>query len=1370
MPKKRSILDFPRNEAGLVDEFIGTAYDAMYAIYQNLDALLAVNLNMEEALKAAERAGVSALEAKAQADRAQKIVDDFEASGNFADFRTLGIYTAQFYGLVGGATKEESLAINKAIDACGKAGGGVVYVRAKNDGDPIYLNKPVQIEYDNVVLQFDSPILYGPKGTMRVSGNYKEIRRTELGQTDLIALLTNSTVDEVGEMQFTVRPGEGRFLVAGDRVTLRGENDATGNALEKQTVTIKSIVGDVISCYDVPELTFKAIYPDSEWEPDKTTGTTVSIVNYSAFTANTTGPNVLDVTVEDGSKFQVGELVYVSDARKERDLIQERDLVSAAVMEHAVIAKITGNVITFDKPLQRQYLRTFKGGISSLKAIFNSHIRIKELGWSAPQPDRKNSCIGINFGWKCSIKFDKMEGRTGRVGTAMRIAYSFDCEMFESEIHGGLSHASAESYGAVMYYSTFCRIRNSFATGSRHNYLIQTCVSCDILDNISTDDYISGIDLHGAGALNCRIMGNRISRSKQYAPDSSIGGGIRNGNTSHVIGDHGTLIYNNYIEGYNNRNDSNGLYQSAAIDVSPASQNVIVRDNHMVDCSIGFRHYRISPSITVQRVTNRIILIGNTFERISEKLIEMSLGSTVNTLVQELVLIDNKSVNNAKQFEINDVPKVRLINNQIIAPQVAAGVYGFSVTKCPDLVAVGNFAVEANRGFRIADCPGAKVFKNVLDLTREDVPFTASGSNNVGYVERGNTLADSGGSGATIQIGTVTTGVPGSDAQVTNSGTAQDAIFNFVIPRGAPGTGGGSGGDYSPGVNVQALDAMVGQVQRILYFNASGQLAQLNTGAEGRAVLALATTDDLKDRLGVSQVNNTPDMEKPVSTAMQEALGNKADINGPVFTGRPMTPNPAMPLNPAYAQQAAPAQWTLDQIAAAIAAMPSPSGNTTKMNIALLGDSLSSNNSLRGRWHTRGFLTWAQFLTSYKLDTSQALNKGVFGNTSTQIAARVSEITALKPDICLVEMGGNDVTQTAITIETMKANVDSVVAALTDAGITVLLCTIYPVANASSGTHYAKLMAFNQYIRTLQGYKKLVEVIDAYSICMDKTSPNKVNTAYTYDGTHPGCYGAYLLGRELAKSIEKMATRYSAPLLFTDRLDVAGIGADTLVPPNTLGNVFTNGLLEGTAGTLSGTGVSGVVPDGWTLDGTLSRGMTVVASAVAATVDQPAGIKFTLGGTVTASSADQSANAGVIYLGQMFGGTTDDLWRNTNLGKHFREKTFDMNCYVEYKNLVGIGGAGPAVHGWDSGDATGKGIIGVMVMSNEQNFPGAKGSVQSLLMPSGEFKGPLQIINEDMEKISRGVRPGFYIFGIPGQAVSGEIIIRQMNLKRHSAV
>lgn len=56
-----------------------------------------------------------------------------------------------------------------------------------------------------------------------------------------------------------------------------------------------------------------------------------------------------------------------------------------------------------------------------------------------------------------------------------------------------------------------------------------------------------------------------------------------------------------------------------------------------------------------------------------------------------------------------------------------------------------------------------------------------------------------GGTAATITVGTTTTGEPGTEASVTNSGTSTDAVFNFVIPRGADGPKGETGADGAIG-------------------------------------------------------------------------------------------------------------------------------------------------------------------------------------------------------------------------------------------------------------------------------------------------------------------------------------------------------------------------------------------------------------------------------------------------------------------------------------------------------------------------------------------------------------------------------------------
>ena len=49
------------------------------------------------------------------------------------------------------------------------------------------------------------------------------------------------------------------------------------------------------------------------------------------------------------------------------------------------------------------------------------------------------------------------------------------------------------------------------------------------------------------------------------------------------------------------------------------------------------------------------------------------------------------------------------------------------------------------------------------------------------------------GQAATVQIGTVTTGSPGSQASVTNSGSSSAAVLNFSIPAGQTGQQGPQG-------------------------------------------------------------------------------------------------------------------------------------------------------------------------------------------------------------------------------------------------------------------------------------------------------------------------------------------------------------------------------------------------------------------------------------------------------------------------------------------------------------------------------------------------------------------------------------------------
>ena len=67
------------------------------------------------------------------------------------------------------------------------------------------------------------------------------------------------------------------------------------------------------------------------------------------------------------------------------------------------------------------------------------------------------------------------------------------------------------------------------------------------------------------------------------------------------------------------------------------------------------------------------------------------------------------------------------------------------------------------------------------------------------------------GTAATIAVGTVTTGAAGTSASVTNAGTTSAAVFNFTIPRGDTGAGGGGSGTVtSVGLILPSLFSVAG--------------------------------------------------------------------------------------------------------------------------------------------------------------------------------------------------------------------------------------------------------------------------------------------------------------------------------------------------------------------------------------------------------------------------------------------------------------------------------------------------------------------------------------------------------------------------------
>lgn len=112
---------------------------------------------------------------------------------------------------------------------------------------------------------------------------------------------------------------------------------------------------------------------------------------------------------------------------------------------------------------------------------------------------------------------------------------------------------------------------------------------------------------------------------------------------------------------------------------------------------------------------------------------------------------------------------------------------------------------ETGKGFKVID------YYDSLELLQQNVPAPEPGDaygvgyfepydiyiygETAGWVNNGPLQGAQGpdGKAATITVGTVSTGEPGTQVSVTNSGTSTDAILNFTIPRGEKGLQGDTG-------------------------------------------------------------------------------------------------------------------------------------------------------------------------------------------------------------------------------------------------------------------------------------------------------------------------------------------------------------------------------------------------------------------------------------------------------------------------------------------------------------------------------------------------------------------------------------------------
>jgi acyl-CoA thioesterase-1 len=177
-------------------------------------------------------------------------------------------------------------------------------------------------------------------------------------------------------------------------------------------------------------------------------------------------------------------------------------------------------------------------------------------------------------------------------------------------------------------------------------------------------------------------------------------------------------------------------------------------------------------------------------------------------------------------------------------------------------------------------------------------------------------------------------------------------------------------------------------------------------------------------------------------------------------------------------------------------------------SVVLLGDSITQQQV----WFTAGAglagELWAE------------TNEGNPGESSAAIAARVAaDVVAVRPQLCMVLAGTNDVGETSPVAADTIRNLAAILAACRAANIPVILGTIPPRFNtagldALSTVQRAALVEVNAWIRA-QVDAPMVRVAD-WTVELSTGDGITPNTAYFTDHVHPNQAGGYVMAQVLA--------------------------------------------------------------------------------------------------------------------------------------------------------------------------------------------------------------------------------------------------------------
>jgi hypothetical protein len=588
----------------------------------------------------------------------------------------------------------------------------ILIVSSPIAGGSIYINSTVQIKKSGVVLKFASPVIFGPLGRIRTYGAYASTPASGFPH-----LTTNANAGDTA-----VIVTDRSYFAANTYIEIRGDHDITGAATWFDYALVTSVTpgsGTTGTLHLAAPLV-------NSYTVSYTSGSFTEVVAIAS-ALFTVSPNRGDrvAVVGSSASFVTGDYVQILDDSVTTSSAGASQPENYARREIAQVRSvIDGTHILFDRALHHSYTTGQNARIAKIAPVIDSHVIGAQVSWNAQATTL--AAFEQRFTVDCSFRDCVATGATySWLNQAFRTNDSYGSYVENCQATNPALSSAGQGYGATIYGSSHCKVRNSRFSGCRHSVLFYNGAAGNLVESCTSNNaLISDYDLHGANARDNRIA-HCLAVGGSSVPDDSatpIKAAFKLGNENHVEGDQYNTFEDCWVVNYI-YNGTAGAFQ-----VVPQSSHNTFKNCRVIGASYGIRLLANSSATTL--VTSDTVFDGCEFEDCTNL---TTIDGGTSSMIVGLLLKNNTFTRATTKFGVSNADKVRLQSNLWLDPNQGATVYAVDAVSVTHLQVKNNDMSGCYRGVKLATCPNARIFRNVMHDLVDTTLYEDVGGNTGAY-------------------------------------------------------------------------------------------------------------------------------------------------------------------------------------------------------------------------------------------------------------------------------------------------------------------------------------------------------------------------------------------------------------------------------------------------------------------------------------------------------------------------------------------------------------------------------------------------------------------------------------------------------------